>query len=137
MIYLVRGNDIPLAVAIGYKQGEIIVPYNLTTATKLRLSLVGHGMHVFATDVEVSPTNTNKVTGTIPGRALLNGDYGLEVAFVLDGKNKRFYAEKDSQGNPKTYLYYISINLIEPESLVAFIQKSKHSKQIIRDWADP
>ena len=100
MIYLVRGNDIPLAVAIGYKQGEIIVPYNLTTATKLRLSLVGHGMHVFATDVEVSPTNTNKVTGTIPGRALLNGDYGLEIAFVLDGKDKRFYAEKDGQGNP-------------------------------------
>lgn len=89
-----------MEVAIGYKQGELIVPYNLTTATKLRLSLVGPGMHVFATDVEVSPTNTNKVTGTIPGRALLNGDYGLEVAFVLDGKNKRFYAEKDSQGNP-------------------------------------
>lgn len=100
MIYLVRGNDIPLAVAIGYKQGELIVPYNLTTATKLRLSLVGHGMHVFATDVEVSPTNTNKVTGTIPGRALLNGEYGLEIAFVLDGKDKRFYAEKDGQGNP-------------------------------------
>lgn len=100
MIYLVRGNDIPLAVAIGYKQGEIIVPYNLTTATKLRLSLVGHGMHVFAIDVEVSPTNTNKVTGTIPGRELLNGEYGLEIAFVLDGKDKRFFAEKDAQGNP-------------------------------------
>lgn len=98
MIYLVRGNDTPLVVALGLKQGELIVPYDLTEVEKLRLSLVQTGVHVFAKDVAVRPS-ANTVTGVIPGRTLLLGAYGLEVSFKKDGQDKRFYVETDGEGN--------------------------------------
>ena len=93
MIYLVRGNDFQMSVALAKKVGDISTPYELTNATRLRLALVGHGMHVFAEDVEVSPLSSNTITGTIPGRALLLGRYGLEITFRDGGKDKRFFVD--------------------------------------------
>lgn len=93
MIYLVRGNDFQMSVALAKKVGDISTPYELTNATRLRLALVGHGMHVFAEDVEVSPLSSNTVTGIIPGRALLLGRYGLEITFRDGGKDKRFFVD--------------------------------------------
>lgn len=94
-IYLLIGNDTPLAVCLRKSEGEETpVPYDLSTAERLRLALVGHGMHVFAKDVEVSGDDNNVVSGMIPGRSLLKGDYDLEVTFTLDGRDKRF-AVKD------------------------------------------
>lgn len=111
MIYLVRGNDTPLIVALGLKDDNSTIPYDLTDVDRLRLSLVGHGMHVFAKDVAVRPS-ANTVQGIIPGRALLNGDYGLEVTFVKDGKDKRFYVDTDGEGNP----LFVVVNRIESDA---------------------
>ena len=94
-IYLLIGNDTPLAVCLRKSEGEETpVPYDLSEARHLRLALVGHGMRVFAKDIEVSGEDDNVVSGMIPGRSLLKGDYDLEVTFNLDGRDKRF-AVKD------------------------------------------
>ena len=94
-IYLLIGNDTPLAVCLRKSEGEETpVPYDLSTAERMRLALVGHGMHVFAEDIEISGEDNNIISGVIPGRSLLKGDYDLEVTFNLDGRDKRF-AVKD------------------------------------------
>ena len=93
MIYIVRGNDFNIKVALAKKVDDTTVPYELTNVTRLRLALVGHGMHVFAEDVEVSPLSSNTVVGMIPGRALLLGTYGLEITFRDNGKDKRFFVD--------------------------------------------
>lgn len=102
MIYLVRGNDFDMSVALSMRDPQTAeaTPIDLTGASRLRLALVGHGMHIFAEDVAVRSDSANTVEGTIPGRALLLGDYGLEVTFRLNGKDKRFFVEKDAEGNP-------------------------------------
>ncbi len=102
MIYIVRGNDFDMSVALSTRDPEtsIATPIDLTGASRLRLALAGHGMHVFAEDVLVRSDSANTVEGTIPGRALLLGNYGLEVTFRLNGKDKRFFVEKDAEGNP-------------------------------------
>lgn len=90
-IYLLIGNDTPLSVCLRKSEGEgDPVPYDLSTAKKMRLALVGHGMHVFAVDIAISGEDDNIVSGVIPGRSLLKGDYDLEVTFNLDGRDKRF-----------------------------------------------
>ena len=90
-IYLLRGNDTPMAVCLRYSEGGLEpVPYDLSEAERVRLALVGHGMHIFARDTEVSGTDHNIVSGVIPGRSLLPGDYDLEVTFNLGGRDKRF-----------------------------------------------
>ena len=93
MIYIVRGNDFNIKVALAKKVDDTTVPYELTNVTRLRLALVGHGMHVFAEDVEVSPMSSNTVVGMIPGGALLLGTYGLEITFRDNGKDKRFFVD--------------------------------------------
>ena len=93
MIYIVRGNDFNIKAALAKKVDDTTVPYELTNVTRLRLALVGHGMHVFAEDVEVSPLSSNTVVGMIPGRALLLGIYGLEITFRDNGKDKRFFVD--------------------------------------------
>lgn len=90
-IYLLIGNDTPLAVCLRKSEGEETpVPYDLSEARHLRLTLVGHGMRVCAKDIEVSGDDNNVVSGMIPGRSLMKGDYDLEVTFTLDGRDKRF-----------------------------------------------
>lgn len=90
-IYLLIGNDTPLAVCLRKSEGEgDPVPYDLSTAERMRLALVGHGMHVFAEDIEISGEDNNIISGVILGRSLLKGDYDLEVTFNLDGRDKRF-----------------------------------------------
>ena len=93
MIYLVRGNDFDIRVALQKTVEEVSTPYDLTSATRLKLSLVGHGMHVFADDVAVDPLSSNTLTGTVPGRGLLLGVYGLNITFNDGGKDKRFYVD--------------------------------------------
>ena len=93
-IYLLRGNDTPMAVCLRKREGDgDPVPYDLSEAERVRLALVGHGMHIFAKDTEVSGSDHNIVSGVIPGRSLLPGDYDLEVTFNLDGRDKRFAIE--------------------------------------------
>lgn len=91
-IYLVRGNDTPLSVCVR-KGGASPVPYDLSAAERVRLALVGHGTHVFAVGTGISGEDNNIVSGVIPGRSLLPGDYDLELTFVLDGRDKRFAVE--------------------------------------------
>lgn len=93
-IYLLRGNDTPLSVCLRKREGDgDPVPYDLSAAERIRLALVGHGAHVFASGVTVSGEDNNIVSGVIPGRALLKGDYDLEVTFRSGGRDKRFAVE--------------------------------------------
>lgn len=93
-IYLLRGNDTPLSVCLRKREGDgDPVPYDLSEAERIRLALVGHGAHVFASGVTVSGEDNNIVSGVIPGRALLKGDYDLEVTFRSGGRDKRFAVE--------------------------------------------
>ena len=90
-IYLLRGNDTPLSVCLRKREGDgDPVPYDLSAAERIRLALVGHGAHVFASGETVSGEDNNIVSGVIPGRALLKGDYDLEVTFRSGGRDKRF-----------------------------------------------
>ena len=93
MIYLVIGNDFDMQVALQKTVEDVTTPYDLTNATKLRLALIGRGKYVFAYDVEVSPLSSNTLIGTMPGRELLKGSYGLEVTFNDGGKDKRFFVD--------------------------------------------
>lgn len=93
-IYLLRGNDTPLSVCLRKREGDgDPVPYDLSAAERIRLALVGHGAHVFASGVTVSGEDNNIASGVIPGRALLPGDYDLEVTFRSGGRDKRFAVE--------------------------------------------
>lgn len=93
-IYLLRGNDTPLSVCLRKREGDgDPVPYDLSEAERIRLALVGHGAHVFASGVTVSGEDNNIVSGVIPGRALLKGDYDLEVTFRSGGRDKRIAVE--------------------------------------------
>lgn len=114
MIYLVKGNDFDMSVSLSTRDPETKVdtPIDLTGATKLRLALVGHGMHVFAEDVKVRDNSANTVQGMIPGRSLLDGDYALEVTFRKDDKDKRFYVETDAEGQP----LFVAVDRIESDS---------------------
>ena len=69
-IIIPKGNDFPLTASLSRKDGSVVSVYDLDEATNIRLALVGHGMHVFARDVE---TSGNTVTGILPGNSLLVG----------------------------------------------------------------
>ena len=90
VLKLVRGNDSDMSVCIQRREGSgEPVPYDLSGAEDVRLSLTGHGIHVFATNVSVTGASSNIITGRMTGRMLL-GVYDLEVTFTLGGMAKRF-----------------------------------------------
>lgn len=90
VLKLVRGNDSDMSVCIQRREGSgEPVPYDLSGAEDVRLSLTGHGIHVFAKNVSVTGASSNIITGRMTGRMLL-GVYDLEVTFTLGGMAKRF-----------------------------------------------
>lgn len=125
-IYLVRGNDSDMSVCIQRREGSgEPVPYDLSGAEDVRLSLTGHGIHVFAKNVSVTGASSNIITGRMTGRMLL-GFYDLEVTFTLGGMAKRFsvpdlvevvdHLEDDSDGEAEGEGDGIVVTLtIQPE----------------------
>ena len=69
-IYLLRGNDTPLSVCLRKREGDgDPVPYDLSAAERIRLALVGHGAHVFASGVIVSGEDNNIASEGSQGNA--------------------------------------------------------------------
>ena len=147
-IYLIRGNDTDMTVRLGLKEQETTTPYDLTGAEHVRLSIVGQGKHHFAENVEIGTgADSNSLTGKLLGRPLLLGLYDLEVAFTLDGYDKRFLSkglvevvdaiEDDADGEAEGEGAGIVVTLtIQPELIEISGPAGPQGKSAYQVWLD-